>query len=143
VDRTIFQSHYYIRVGSSSLHQERFKRANIRLGRIDGCGRVHALLADDRCCDYFSTLVSLGALPRVPLYWRRRPANARLASRHCGQQSHTSAVLPLLPANAPFAELVRLSKISIADEMREAHETGNGRQREFLNAPRKKGFSAT
>jgi hypothetical protein len=36
-----------------------------------------------------------------------------------GNESHSRAVLPLVPADAPFAELVRLSRTSIADEMHE------------------------
>jgi hypothetical protein len=36
-------------------------------------------------------------------------------------QSNSRAVLALCRPNAPFAELVRLSKTCIADEMREKH----------------------
>ena len=36
-------------------------------------------------------------------------------------QPHRGAVLPLISTNAPLAELVRLSRTSIADEMREEH----------------------
>jgi hypothetical protein len=37
------------------------------------------------------------------------------------EQSNSRAVLALCRPNAPFAELVRLSKTCIADEMREKH----------------------
>jgi hypothetical protein len=36
-----------------------------------------------------------------------------------GKQSHSRTVVPTLRPNAPFAELVKLSRTSIADEMRE------------------------
>jgi hypothetical protein len=52
------------------------------------------------------------------------PIDLRTLDRH-----HDAAVTSLIPAlscrscrpHAPFAELVRLSRTSIADEMREAH----------------------
>jgi hypothetical protein len=34
-------------------------------------------------------------------------------------QPYPGALVPIMPANAPFAELVRLSKTSVADEIRE------------------------
>ena len=61
---------------------------------------------------------------RCPACRTTNPIDLRTLDRH-----HDAAVTSLIPAlscrscrpNAPFAELVRLSRISIADEMREEH----------------------
>jgi len=48
-------------------------------------------------------------------------AAARLASGRHGDVADPKTILPRLPAHAPFAELVKLSPLNIADEMREDH----------------------
>jgi hypothetical protein len=63
----------------------------------------------------------VGALPGVPTI---NAIDLRTLDRH-----HDAAITSLVPVlscrscrpNAPFAELVRLSRTSIADEMREEH----------------------
>jgi hypothetical protein len=50
----------------------------------------------------------------------RQPILPRRPSRYFGPSS-LSARWVRLRSNAPFAELVRLSRTSIADEMREVH----------------------
>jgi hypothetical protein len=61
---------------------------------------------------------------RCPACWTTNAIDLRVLDRHA-----EAAVTSLIPAlscrscrpNAPFAELVRLSRTSIADEMREEH----------------------
>jgi len=84
--------------------------------------RAHDLFAYDRRRHQGGLLVPVGALPGLPNDQCNRLAHA--LDRH-----PDAAVTSLIPAlscrscrpNAPFAELVRLSRTSIADEMREAH----------------------
>jgi hypothetical protein len=79
----------------------------------------------------FSPTIGAAITARYWLLWVRCPAcrtinaiDLRTLDRH-----HDVAVTSLIPAlscrscrtNAPFAELVRLSRTSIADEMREEH----------------------
>jgi hypothetical protein len=79
----------------------------------------------------FSPTIGAAITARYWFLWVRCPAcrttqalDLRTLDRH-----HDAAVTSLIPAlscrscrpNAPFAELVRLSKTSIADEMREEH----------------------
>jgi hypothetical protein len=76
---------------------------------------------DDRRGDHCALLVSVGPLPGLP---NNQCDRSSYAGRH-----RDAAVTSLIPApscrscrpNAPFAELVRLSWTSIADEMREEH----------------------
>jgi hypothetical protein len=75
----------------------------------------------DWCRHRRRVLVPLGALPGVPNYERLTFARSTVTA--------TRSVTGLIPAlscrscrpNAPFAELVRLSRTSIADEMREEY----------------------
>jgi hypothetical protein len=79
----------------------------------------------------FSPTIGAAIVARYWYLWVRCPAcrtinaiDLRTLDRH-----HNAAVTSLIPAlscrscrpNAPFAELVRLSPMSIADEMREEH----------------------
>ena len=79
----------------------------------------------------FSPTIGAAITARYWYLWARCPAcrttnaiDLRRLDRH-----HAAAVTSLIPAlscrscrpNVPFAELVRLSKTSIADEMREEH----------------------
>jgi hypothetical protein len=63
----------------------------------------------------------LWALPGLPNDQCNRLADARSSPRRCGDKPHSRAVLPRGRAT-PFAELVRLSRTSIGDEMREEHQ---------------------
>jgi hypothetical protein len=80
----------------------------------------------------FSPTIGAAVAARYWFLWVRCPAcrtvnaiDLRTLDRH-----HDAAITSLIPAlscrscrpNAPFAELVRLSRKSIADEMREEHE---------------------
>jgi hypothetical protein len=90
--------------------------------RPAGQANADAVLTDHRRCHYRWLLVSLGALPGLP-----KTINAidlRTLDRH--PDAAVSSLIPVLSCrscrpNAPFAELVRLSRMSIADEMREEH----------------------
>lgn len=81
----------------------------------------------------FAPTIGAAIAARYWFLWVRCPAcrtinaiDLRTLDRH-----HDAAVTSLIPAlscrscrpNAPFAELVRLSRKSIADEMREQHRT--------------------
>jgi hypothetical protein len=66
-------------------------------------------------------LVPVGTLSSLRDNQRDRPADAGSSPRCRGDKPHSFALVPFMPASAPFAELVRLSRTSIADEMREEH----------------------
>jgi hypothetical protein len=93
-----------------------------RLERTASQTNADAVFADHWRRHRRRLLVSVGALPGVPDYQRHRPAPAR--------SHHDAAITSLIPAlscrscrpNAPFAEVVRLSRKSVADEMREEHQ---------------------
>ncbi len=93
--------------------------------RAPGRAHAYAVLANDRGGQYGGLLVPAGALPGLPHRWRCRPAEARLAPR-CGRDgAYPGTVVPLLRPNAPFAELVCLSKSNVAEEYY-AERSGNG-----------------
>ena len=78
------------------------------------------LLADDRCCDQSVLLVSVGTL--------RDGAVDLRGLDHNPDAAVTSLILSLscrscrsCRAQAPFAQLVRLSRTGIADELRDEH----------------------
>jgi hypothetical protein len=83
-----------------------------------------AVLTDDRRCHHRRLLVPASALPGLPHNRRRRPAEARLALRRGRDGPYPGAVVPILPAKPPFAELVCLSKSSVA-EGHYAENSGN------------------
>jgi hypothetical protein len=81
---------------------------------------AHPVLADNRGGDQGSLMVPVSALPGVPNHQRYRSAD-RSSLRRGRDQPHSSALCRSCRSNAPFAELVRLSRTSIADEMRAEH----------------------
>jgi len=91
------------------------------LERAPGQTHADAVLADDRRRHRGAVLVSVGAVPGLS---NDQSIDLRTLDRH-----RDTAVTSLIPAlsrrscrpNAPFAELIRLSRTSIADEMREEH----------------------
>src|SRR5206468_13076109 len=101
---------------------------------LEGAGRLIAAWNErqaKRMPMLFSPTIGTAIAARYWFLWVRCPAcrttnaiDLRTLDRH-----HDAAVTSLIPAlscrscrpNAPFAELVRLSRTSIADEMREEH----------------------
>jgi len=75
--------------------------------------------AHDRRRHQGGLLVPVGPMPGLPDDQCNRLANTRPSSRRGGDKPHPLALVPLMPAER--AELVRLSRTSIADEMREEH----------------------
>jgi hypothetical protein len=77
----------------------------LHLERAPGQANAHAVLGDDRRCDPPRAMVRVGLLPCLSDHERDRPA-------------HNAALTSLIPAlscrscrpNAPFAELVQLSR---------------------------------
>lgn len=79
----------------------------------------------------FSPTIGAAITARCWFLWVRCPAcrttnaiDLRMLDRH--RDAAVTSLIPALPCcscrpNAPFAELVRLSRTSIADEMREEH----------------------
>ena len=61
-------------------------------------------------------LVPAGALPGLPHHWRCRPADARLAPQRGRDGPSPALSCRSCRPNAPFAELVCLSKSSVAEE---------------------------
>ena len=65
----------------------------------------------------------LGALRCVPHHERDRPTHA-IGLRSGRNQPHSGAVVLSCRPNAPFAELVRLSRTSVAADVREEQVLG-------------------
>jgi hypothetical protein len=82
------------------------------------------VLADDRSSHHGRLLVPTGALPRLPHHGRRWPP-ALEWHRGAAVTAHISALLcRSCRPNVPFAELVCLSKVSLAEEYY-AERSGN------------------
>jgi len=84
---------------------------NRRLERVAGQANAYAVLAHDRRRDQGRLLVPVGALSGVSTVTATRPVTGLIPALSCRS----------CRPNAPFAELVQLSRTSIADEMREEH----------------------
>ena len=95
------------------------------LERAPGQADADTVLADDRRRHHGRLLVPTSALPGLPHHRRRRPAEARLAPRRGRDGPYPGAVVPSCRPNAPFAELVCLSKSSVAEEYY-AERSGSG-----------------
>ena len=80
---------------------------------------ANAVLANDRRRHRGGLLVPMGSLPGVPDHQCDRSADARSSPRCSRDQPQSALSCRSCRPNAPFAELVRLSRTSIADEMRE------------------------
>jgi hypothetical protein len=77
----------------------------------------------------FSPTIGVAIAARYRFLWicqlagrsMQLPAHPRPVPRRSGSELHFRAVVPTCRPNAPFAELVRLSRTSITDEMRVGH----------------------
>jgi hypothetical protein len=72
------------------------------------------VLADDRRRHRRAVLVPVGALPGLPHHERDRPAHARSSPRRGRDQSHSVAVVSLVPATCA----VRRARAAVADQYR-------------------------